>query len=137
MASSSIGHQEAYDLELQQHHLESRTNYTESRKSKTTINAVEVREIDEKNHDDTPESRYWNPGVMARFPWVGCGALILMLACIAFQVVILTSSNGKVKEKWPVEIKWHFIERHGWREKAQLSPNVALAVTNTVSNLCL
>jgi hypothetical protein len=99
MAGGSMSHQEAYELELRQH--QEQSFYNESRKFKATVNTVEVKEVDERNERSAPEASYWQPGIKARFPWVGCGALIMMLACIAFQVVILTTSNGKVKEKWP------------------------------------
>jgi hypothetical protein len=35
-----------------------------------------------------------------------------------------------------VQLDWQFIDGK-WKKRLQLSPSVALAVTNTVSNLCL
>jgi hypothetical protein len=49
----------------------------------------------EGNHED------WRPGVRAQFPWVGFGALCLMLGCLGTTVAILVTSDKKAQEEWP------------------------------------
>lgn len=66
-----------------------------------TINQREV-EAYENNHA-VPRQEYWQTGFRARFPWVGFGAILLMLGCIGSTIAILVTSNGKAKEQWPGE----------------------------------
>jgi hypothetical protein len=49
----------------------------------------------------------WRPGFRAQFPWVGFGALCLMLGCLGTTVAILVTSDNKAKEEWPSEFYRH------------------------------
>ncbi|KAE9965356.1 hypothetical protein BLS_007692 [Venturia inaequalis] len=124
--------EEVYKQELWQHN-EYRSQYEKAKSTAT----FEAKEVDlESKDDETANSIHWQPGVKARFPWIGLIAILAMLTCIAFSVVILVTSDKKVSEQWPIVIKWKWISRK-WKKTAQLTPSVALAVTNTVSNLAL
>lgn len=90
--------EEAYNHELRQHN-EERSQY-EKAKSTTTF---EAKEIDLESKDDTANSIHWQPGVKARFPWIGLIAILTMLTCIAFSIVILVTSDTLVSEQWPSE----------------------------------
>jgi hypothetical protein len=88
--------EEVYNHELRQHN-EQRSHY-EMAKSMTTI---EAKEVDIENKNDSANSIHWHPGVAARFPWLGFAAILTMLTCIAFSIVILLTSDTKVREQWP------------------------------------
>jgi hypothetical protein len=44
---------------------------------------------------------HWHTGWRQRFPWVGACALLTMVICMGFVVLILVTSDGKAKEEWP------------------------------------
>lgn len=73
--------------------------YGRGKSTPITVNQREV-EASEANHT-TSSPEYWQTGFRARFPWVGFGALILMLGCIGTTVAILVTSDNKAKEQWP------------------------------------
>jgi hypothetical protein len=114
--------------------------------------AVEERDASSSTADSI---EHWKTGVKARFPWLGFSAILTVLLCVAFTIVILITSNGKAQEEWPGEPrnevtgscksianpstgyqKWQWINDE-WKSKMQLTPSTALAVTNTVANLGL
>ena len=75
--------------------------------------------------DDERENRQivehqWHPGFVARFPWVGFGALAVVLVCVVASVVVLVTSNGRSQTHWPQDV----------------APNVLLSIFNNVANIC-
>jgi hypothetical protein len=126
----------------------------DSYKKAASMTTVDVRELHERKNGAVLDDSYWQPGFLARFPWIGFGAVSVMLTCISLSIVVLTSSDNKAQEDWPgicsfirsylgigcsqpvVPLKWKWVE-HEWKRPVQLSPSVALAVINTVSNLSL
>jgi hypothetical protein len=71
-------------------------------RGKSTPITVNQRKIEAPEANDTTSSpEYWQTGFRARFPWVGFGALLLMLGCIGSTVAILVTSDHKAKEQWP------------------------------------
>nr|OQO23975.1 hypothetical protein B0A51_08192 [Rachicladosporium sp. CCFEE 5018] len=91
--------------------------------------AEEVRpvsnDLDARNAPHEQENASWSPGFLSRFPWLGLGALFLVLVCLAGNVAVLTVSNGKIqgeqswkelyrdgltKGRWPKQIRpsWNF-----------------------------
>jgi hypothetical protein len=85
-----------HEHDLRQH-LDSKAYY-ERAKSQTTVN---TREIDVGKDASTAGSIDWRPGVKARFPKLGFAAILMMLCCIVFSIVILKTSDNKVAEQWP------------------------------------
>lgn len=72
--------------------------------SKIDIAVTEQQRPSSGDSNSTPNANAqveWHPGVKARFPWLGFAALLTILLCIAFTVIILVTSNGKVQEVWP------------------------------------
>jgi hypothetical protein len=88
--------EEVYNHELRQHN-ERRSQYEKAK----SITTVETRDINSEKNDDAAVSIHWHPGVAARFPWLGFGAILTMLSCIAFSIIILVTSDGEVREQWP------------------------------------
>lgn len=98
--------------------------------------AAEQRELDEKkaasqyirpvsspgsNEDiESYADPSWAPGFWVRFPWLGFGALVVVLITSGVSVLTLMLSNGKSESQW---VK-------------QLPPNVILNQMNNVANLC-
>lgn len=62
----------------------------------------------------------WEPGFGKRFPWIGFGALVMVLVCAAASVVVLVTSNHQSVTKWPKDV----------------APNVLLTIMNNVENIC-
>jgi hypothetical protein len=97
--------------------------------------AAEQRELDEKkaasqsirpvsspNSNEDIESYAdpsWAPGFWVRFPWLGFGALVVVLICSGASVLTLMLSKGKSESQW---VK-------------QLPPNVILSQMNNISSL--
>jgi hypothetical protein len=98
--------------------------------------AAEQRELDEKktasqtvrpvsspgsNEDiESYADPSWAPGFWVRFPWLGFGALVVVLITSGASVLTLMLSHGKSESQW---VK-------------QLPPNVILNQMNNVANLC-
>lgn len=98
--------------------------------------AAEQRELDEKkaasqsirpisspgsNEDvESFADPSWAPGFWVRFPWLGFGALVLVLITSGASVLTLMLSDRKSETQW---VK-------------QLPPNVILNQMNNVANLC-
>ena len=61
----------------------------------------------------------WAPGFWNRFPWLGFGALIIILLCSGASVLILLLSNNRSETRW--------VKR--------LPPNVLLNQMNNVANI--
>jgi hypothetical protein len=72
----------------------------------------------EGQHDHNDQG--WSPGVRARFPWMGFGALLTVLLCAGGSIAVLVTSNGKSQNDWPEEI----------------APNVLLNVMTSIANIC-
>lgn len=88
--------EELYNHELRQHNEE---RPQDEKPKSTTI--FEAKEVDIESKDGSAKSIHWQPGVKARFPWIGLIAILTMLTCIAFSIVILVTSDKKVSEQWP------------------------------------
>ena len=98
--------------------------------------AAEQRELDEKkaasqsirpvscpgsNEDiESYADPSWAPGFWLRFPWLGFGALVVVLITSGASVLTLMLSDGKSESQW---VK-------------QLPPNVILSQMNNVASLC-
>lgn len=98
--------------------------------------AAEQRELDEKkaasqsirpisfpdSNEDIESSAdpSWAPGFWVRFPWLGFGALVVVLITSGASVLTLMLARGKSESQW---VK-------------QLPPNVILNQMNNVANLC-
>ncbi len=67
-----------------------------------------------------PKDPKWEPGFVKRFPWVGLGALLMVLVCAAASVIVLVTSNHVSQTKWP----------------ARGAPNVLISVLNNLENIC-
>lgn len=62
----------------------------------------------------------WQPGLLNRFPWIGFGALVMILVCSAASVIVLATSDHVSVSHWPQKI----------------APNVLLNIMNNVANIC-
>lgn len=62
---------------------------------------VLTRELNEEKHNDASGSIQWQTGVLARFPWLGFGALLTILVSISMTIVIMKTSDGKNPNEWP------------------------------------
>ena len=75
----------------------------------------------EAKHEPNFEDEDWHPGFVARFPWLGfCALLIVLLASIG-AVIVLIISNQKPQADW---IPW-------------LPPNVILSGLNNAANIAI
>jgi hypothetical protein len=92
---------EVYERELRQH-LDSRSHY-EKAQSMTTVETRAV-DVDVEKKGNPANSTHWQPGVKARFPWLGFGAILMVLCCIVFSIIILLTSNDLPAEEWPGEL---------------------------------
>nr|POE47213.1 hypothetical protein CFP56_00545 [Quercus suber] len=63
---------------------------------------------------------HWRPGFANRFPWLGFGALVVVLLCAMASVLTLELSNGKSQTQWP----------------SAIAPNVILNIFNNITNIC-
>jgi hypothetical protein len=63
----------------------------------------------------------WNPGYLARFPWMGFLGLLGVLICALINVAVLISSNGVSSSVWPL----------------QIAPHTIVNTIQSVSSLCL
>ncbi|KAF7507374.1 hypothetical protein GJ744_010691 [Endocarpon pusillum] len=63
--------------------------------------------------------RPWHPGFLARFPWLGLGALLGSILGVVLSVIILITSDGD-----PIS---------GWR----FQPTVYLSIASTATNIML
>jgi hypothetical protein len=63
--------------------------------------AVTVRSSEDNFVDEKRAGVQWKTGVKARFPWLGFGAIVVMLIGVAGTGIILGTSNGKAREQWP------------------------------------
>jgi len=82
-----------------------------------------IRPISSPGSDEDIESSAdpaWAPGFWVRFPWLGFGALFIVLLTSAGSILTLMLSNGKSETHW---VK-------------QLPPNVILGQMNNVANIC-
>lgn len=79
----------------------------------TSINSIE-------NVESGFEDPQWKTGFLARFPWMGLGALFTVLVCTASAVIVLLVSDGKSQDRWD----------------AQIAPNVIISGLNNLSNIC-
>jgi hypothetical protein len=105
MAAISTPEEYQREIDLRQH-LDHRLHYEKAR-SVTTVETREVDNIDNINKDASRSGLiHWQPGIRARFPWLGLSAILTMLACIAFSIIILVTSDGKVAEEWPSAYIW-------------------------------
>ncbi|KAF7196558.1 Homocysteine S-methyltransferase 1 [Pseudocercospora fuligena] len=62
----------------------------------------------------------WKPGFANRFPWLGFGALTVVLVCAVASVLVLCLADNVSQTKW----------------KKQIAPNVIITILNSVANLC-
>ena len=82
-----------------------------------TVRPVSQPGSDEENEDFADQS--WEPGFWNRFPWLGFGALLIVLLCSGASVLILLLSNHRSENRW--------VKR--------LPPNVLLNQMNNVANI--
>lgn len=81
----------------------------------------QVRSIDELSREDAEPLSHpaWAPGFMARFPWLGFGALFTVLLCAAGCIATLCLSNGRSERHWP----------------SKIAPNVIIGGLNNLANI--
>lgn len=80
-------------------------------------------EAGEQHKHDTPprlDDPHWKPGFANRFPYLGFGALVVILLCAMASVLTLELSNGKSQTNWP----------------AAIAPNVIINIFNSIANIC-
>lgn len=75
---------------------------------------------DGSERSQVPKDPKWEPGFGNRFPWIGFGALVMVLVCAAASVIVLVTSNHQSVTKWPKDV----------------APNVLLNIFNNVENIC-
>ncbi|KAH0842950.1 hypothetical protein AYO21_03335 [Fonsecaea monophora] len=63
----------------------------------------------------------WQPGFWKRFPWVGFGCLLMVVAFSTVAIVVLKESNDKPLSSWP----------------QKMAPNVILSVCNSGASVCI
>ena len=85
-----------------------------------TVRPISQPSTDSENAEGQVQDPKWAPGFIARFPWIGFGALVMVLLCVVGSIVTLVTSNGKSQTYW----------------KKQLAPNVLLSIMNNVANIC-
>jgi hypothetical protein len=67
-----------------------------------------------------PNDPKWEPGFGKRFPWIGLGALAMVLVCAVGSVIILVTSDHISQTKWP---QWY-------------APNILINVMVGLENIC-
>jgi hypothetical protein len=91
--------------------------------AKKTATAA-VRPVSSPGSDDesveSSSDPQWAPGFVARFPWLGFGALFVVLLTSVGSILTLMLSRDRSERDW---VK-------------QLPPNVILGQMNNISNLC-
>jgi hypothetical protein len=114
------------------------TSAQEALPSKIVVEELKVPVVESRESEETGQSEEvrWITGYVARFPWVGFGAIVLILVLIGMTGLVLATSHGRSKEEWPAYMKWEWKDTY-WKEKGQIAPNVMLAVINTLTNICL
>ena len=60
-------------------------------------------------------NRFWK-----RFPWIGFGALVMVLVALVASVIVLVTSNHVSQSKWPKDA----------------APNLLLNVMSQIENIC-
>nr|OQO05984.1 hypothetical protein B0A51_18122 [Rachicladosporium sp. CCFEE 5018] len=85
-----------------------------------TTNVRPVSSSDDEDSHEANVDAAWAPGFWIRFPWVGFGALLLILVCSMGSVLTLMLSRDRSETRW---VK-------------KLPPNVILNGLNNVQNLC-
>ena len=96
MATSRTSHSDEIALrEWEQHQPDLRTQ----EKKAVTITVGEYRPS--HGSEAATLADHWQPGLKARFPWIGAGALFTMVICMGLVVLILVTSNTKAQEEWP------------------------------------
>nr|OQO16433.1 hypothetical protein B0A51_16617 [Rachicladosporium sp. CCFEE 5018] len=85
-----------------------------------TTNVRPVSSSDDEDSHEANADAAWAPGFWIRFPWVGFGALLLILVCSMGSVLTLMLSRDRSETRW---VK-------------KLPPNVILNGLNNVQNLC-
>nr|POE74632.1 hypothetical protein CFP56_37163 [Quercus suber] len=74
----------------------------------------------QQQNPPTLNDPHWKPGFANRFPYLGFGALGVILLCAMASVLTLELSNGKSQTQWP----------------SAIAPNVILNVFNNIANIC-
>ena len=91
----------------------------EAKKTATeTVRPVSNSESDEEAANSADPS--WAPGFWLRFPWLGFGALLVILLSSGASVLTLMLADGRSENHW--------VKR--------LPPNVILNQMNNVANIC-
>lgn len=78
--------------------------------------STESKQKDKIKYSTLNGSRLWETGVWNRLPWLGISALLGVVLCLAFNVVVLIISNKQPTNKW------------------QIQPSVLLAISSAASN---
>lgn len=89
------------------------------------ITVEKARPVSTQSDDNTTRAQHpadpkWQPGLLNRFPWIGFGALVMVLVCSAASVIVLVTSNHVSVSHWPQKI----------------APNVLLNIMSNVENIC-
>lgn len=90
-----------------------------SRDTKTA--EADVRDRSSDDESSTINSEKWQPGFWKQFPWLGAGALLLVILISLASCLVLVFSNNRAQSQWDKRI----------------APNVILSVLNSVASVCL
>ncbi|OQN98729.1 hypothetical protein B0A48_15395 [Cryoendolithus antarcticus] len=107
--------------------------YAEKKEAAEEVRPVS-NDLDTINAPHEQENTSWSPGFLSRFPWLGLGALFLVLVCLAGNVAVLTVSDGKIQG----EQSWKELYRDGLtrgRWPKQIRPSVIVTILNSAANL--
>lgn len=93
----------------------------ELRERDTKAAQADVREREGDDDLSTVDSEKWQPGFWRQFPWLGAGALIMVILISLASCLVLVFSNNRAQSQWDKRI----------------APNVILSVLNSVASVCL
>ncbi|KAK6439680.1 hypothetical protein LTR95_004122 [Oleoguttula sp. CCFEE 5521] len=107
--------------------------YVEKKEAAEEVRPVS-NDLDTTNALHEQENTSWSPGFLSRFPWLGLGALFLVLVCLAGNVAVLTVSDGKIQgeQSWK-ELYHDGLTKGRWPK--QIRPSVIVTILNSAANL--
>lgn len=90
-----------------------------SREAKTA--GADLCDRGSDDEQSTANAEKWQPGFWKQFPWLGAGALLLVILISLTSALVLVFSNNRAQSQWDKRI----------------APNVILSVLNSVASVCL
>ena len=83
------------------------------------VESVKSTSPDEEKGTRALPDPNWNPGFFKRFPGRGFISLVIVLICLVGEIVVLVTSDGASRTKWPESYQ----------------PSVILNLLNSVANI--